>query len=60
MSRVLYGTEEKTSTSPFLPWMSYEVTKGLTALTPEIGCNQMAMGLLPITSAAIPLSYSFW
>jgi hypothetical protein len=31
--------------------------KGLTALTPEIDCNQTAMGLPPVTSAVF-LQYS--
>jgi hypothetical protein len=41
----------KKSTSLFLPWMSSLATKGLTAVTPEIDCDQTAMGLPPVTSA---------
>jgi hypothetical protein len=37
-----------------------KATEGLTALTPEIDCNQMAMGsppgLPPFTTAVIPHS----
>jgi hypothetical protein len=31
--------------------MSQKATKGLTALTPVIGCDQMALGLPSVTSA---------
>jgi hypothetical protein len=34
-----------------LPWMSYKATIGLIAFTPEIDCDQTAMGLPPVTSA---------
>jgi hypothetical protein len=34
--------------------------KGLIALTPEIDCDQTAMGLPPITSAAFIIAKSFW
>jgi hypothetical protein len=40
----------KDSTSPFLRWTSSKVTKGLTALTSEIDCDQTPMGLPPVTS----------
>jgi hypothetical protein len=49
LSRVM-SKEENNSTSPFLPWISYKVIKGLTTLPPD-DCNQMAMGLPRITSA---------
>jgi hypothetical protein len=42
---VVSGTEQKNSTSLFLPWMSITATKGLTVSPSEIDCNQMAMGL---------------
>jgi hypothetical protein len=35
----------------FPPWMWLKATKGLTALTPEIDCDQAAMDLPPVTSA---------
>jgi hypothetical protein len=50
-SRVVSGTKQKISTSLFLPWMSQKTNKGLIAHTPEIDCDQMAMGLPPVTSA---------
>jgi hypothetical protein len=31
--------------------MSYKATIGLIAFTPEIDCDQTAMGLPPVTSA---------
>jgi hypothetical protein len=31
--------------------MSYKATKGFIALTPEIDCDQTAMGLTLVTSA---------
>jgi hypothetical protein len=34
--------------------------KVLTALTPEMDCDQMAMGLPPITSAVSLIGKSFW
>jgi hypothetical protein len=40
----------KNSTSPFLPWMSQNATKGLIALKTEIHYDQTAMGLPPVTS----------
>jgi hypothetical protein len=46
---VVSETEQKNSASIFLPWMSYKVTKGLIALTPEVDYDQTAMGL-PVTS----------
>jgi hypothetical protein len=46
---VVSGTEQKNSTSLFLPWIL--ATKVLIALTPEMDCDQTAMGLLPVTSA---------
>jgi hypothetical protein len=49
---VVFGTEQKNSTSLFLPWMLYKTSKGPTALTPEIDCHQMAMGLPLGTSVA--------
>jgi hypothetical protein len=33
--------------------MSEKATKGLTALTPEIACDETAMSLPPITSAIL-------
>jgi hypothetical protein len=47
----VFGAEQKNSTSLFLPRMSYKATKGLTASSPEIDCNQTAMDLPPVTSA---------
>jgi hypothetical protein len=35
----------------FLPWMSQKATKGITALTLEIDCDQTTMGLPLVTSA---------
>jgi hypothetical protein len=52
LSRVVSGTVHKNSTSPFLPWMSYKATKGLIALTPEIDCDQKAIGL-PLIMLAV-------
>jgi hypothetical protein len=34
-----------------LPWMAQKATKGITALTSEIDCNQTAMGSPLVTSA---------
>jgi hypothetical protein len=39
MSRVVSGTEQKNSTSPFLPWMTKKATKGLTAFIPDMNCG---------------------
>jgi hypothetical protein len=49
--RVVSGITKKNSTSPYLLWMLYKATKGLTALPPELDCKQMAMGLPRLTSA---------
>jgi hypothetical protein len=46
MTRVVFGTEQKNSTSPFLLWI-----KRLTPLTPEMDCDQTVMGLPSVTSA---------
>jgi hypothetical protein len=35
--------------------MSQKATKGLTALTPKIDCNQTAIGLPPVTSVSTVL-----
>jgi hypothetical protein len=35
-------------------------TKGLIALTPKIGCNNMAMGLPPVMSAVFLIANKFW
>jgi hypothetical protein len=43
------GTEQKNSTSLFLPWISYQTIK--PALAPETDYNQTAMDLPPVTSA---------
>jgi hypothetical protein len=56
MFGVVFGTEEKNSTFLFLPGMSYRAVKGLTALAPEIDCDQKAMSLPPVTSAVFLLS----
>jgi hypothetical protein len=40
--------------------MSKKATKGLIALTPEIDCNKMAMGLPPVTSAVFLIANYFW
>jgi hypothetical protein len=40
--------------------MSYKATIGLIALTPEIDCDQMAMGLPPVKSAVFLIAKSFW
>jgi hypothetical protein len=34
--------------------------KGLIALTPEIDCDQTAMGLPPFTSAVFLIAKLFW
>jgi hypothetical protein len=34
--------------------------KGLIALTPEIDCDQTAMGLPPATSAVFLIANQFW
>jgi hypothetical protein len=54
--RMVSGTEQKDSTSPFLSWLSYKETKRLTVLTPEMDCNQTAMGLPPFTSVVFLIS----
>jgi hypothetical protein len=59
MSRVVSGTEQSNSISPFLPWLSYKSTKGLTALSLEMDYDQTAMGLPPVTSAVFLLAKSF-
>jgi hypothetical protein len=53
------GTEQKNSTSLFLPWMSLKATKGSIALTPKIDWDQAAMGLSPITSAVFLIVSNF-
>jgi hypothetical protein len=50
--RVVSGTEQKNRTSPILP-------KGLPILTPEMDCDQMALGL-PVTSAVFLVVKTFW
>jgi hypothetical protein len=42
----------KVYTSLFLPSMSYKETKEFTASPPQINCNQTAIGLPTVTSAA--------
>jgi hypothetical protein len=37
-----------------------KATKGLIAFTPEIGCDQTAMGLPPVTSAVLLMAKLFW
>jgi hypothetical protein len=37
-----------------------EGDKALTAFSPEIDCNQTAMGLPPVTSAILLVATSFW
>jgi hypothetical protein len=56
MSRVVSGAEQKNST--VLP--SSKATKGLTALTSEMDCDQTAMNLPPVTSAVCLIAKSFW
>jgi hypothetical protein len=36
------------------------VTKGLIALTPEIDCDQTAIGLPPVTSAVFLIAQVLW
>jgi hypothetical protein len=60
IKRLVSGTEQKNSTSLFLPWMSQKATKGLTGSPPEIDCNQTAMGLPPVTSAVFLIAKLFW
>jgi hypothetical protein len=55
----LIDTQNKRVTSLFLPWMSYKTTKGLTALTPEVDCDQTAIGLPPVTSAVFLIASNF-
>jgi hypothetical protein len=47
-------------TSVFLLWMSYKATKKFTALTPEIICDQAAMGLPPVRFEVFLKAKSFW
>jgi hypothetical protein len=54
------GTEQKNSTSPFLPWMLKRAFKGLTALPLEMDYDQTTMGLPPVTSAGFLIANSFW
>jgi hypothetical protein len=37
-----------------------KATKGLTALTPEIDCDKMTMGLPPVISAVFVIIKYFW
>jgi hypothetical protein len=37
----------------------YQATKGVTAFTPEIDCDQAAMGLPPVTSAVFLIAKQF-
>jgi hypothetical protein len=53
---MMFGTEQKNSNSPFLPWMPSQATKELTALTSEVDCDQTAMGLPPVTSAVFDIA----
>jgi hypothetical protein len=58
---VLSGTEQKNNASPFLPWMSNKAAKQLIALTPEMVCEETAMGLLPVTSALFLIAkFGIW
>jgi hypothetical protein len=59
-SRVVSETEQKKSTSPFLLWMSLKATKELTSLTPEMDCDQTAIGLPLVTSAVFLIAKQFW
>jgi hypothetical protein len=40
--------------------MSQKATKGLSALKPEMECDQMAIGLPPIASALFLIAELFW
>jgi hypothetical protein len=48
----------KDSTSVFLPRIS--ATKGLITLTPQINCDQTAMGLPSVSSAVFLIAKQFW
>jgi hypothetical protein len=37
-----------------------EASKGLIALTPEIGFNKTTMGLPPVSSAVFLIANKFW
>jgi hypothetical protein len=50
---------KKNSIYPFFPWMSEKVTKGLTALKLQMDCDQMAMGLPPVTSSVFLIANTF-
>jgi hypothetical protein len=60
MFRMVSLTEQKNSTSLFLPWMSLKSTKGLTASPPGIDYDQTVMGLPPVASAVFLIAKSFW
>jgi hypothetical protein len=53
-SRVVSGTEQRIA--PFLPWISSKATPVLTALAPEIDCNQTALGFRPVTYAVFHIA----
>jgi hypothetical protein len=42
------------------PWMALKTTKELIALTPEMDCDQMAIGLPTAKSASYFIAKSFW
>jgi hypothetical protein len=50
------GIEQKNNTSPFLPCLIKSI-KGLTE-TPEMDCDQTAMGMQPVTAAIFLISKS--
>jgi hypothetical protein len=59
-SRVVARTEQKNSTYPFLPRMSWKATKQLKALPPEMDCDQKMMGSPTVTSTVFLIAASFW
>jgi hypothetical protein len=56
---VIYNTEQKNSTCPFLTRMWVKASKGLTSPPTEMDCDQTVMGLPPVTSAVFRKAKSF-
>jgi ABC-type iron transport system FetAB permease component len=53
---MVFRIKQKNIIYLILPWM---VTKGLIALTPQIDCDQTAIGLPPVTSAVFQIAIIF-
>jgi hypothetical protein len=54
------GQNKRIAPLSFLHGCRKKATKGLTVLTPEIDCDQTAIGLPPVTSSVFLIADQFW